>query len=164
MQQQLEDLKAKVAELEAEIAKPEKFELWKPCIGEEVFVCNGVGEVTRYLTPLNKLKKTISSFQYISHNVITKTREQAERRAKYLKAWNELASLAEQLNEGPCDFVEGKRNWCLRCFEDGRIVIECWVNSNSGLGNVYFKDKEIAQLALDSLSDEAKVILKKGYS
>lgn len=161
LEEQIQQLRTTLTALEKQLEENKKFKLWKPQPGRVYWIINGFGNVTN--CAFNGNYSTDES-AVNSHNAI-KTEEHAECRAHYLSAWNELAALAEQLNDGwKPDWTDSSHNYGL----DLNYREELFVNYSSkyycSFGNVYFKDKETAQVALETLSEKSKEILGKGYS
>lgn len=91
LQQQIEDMKNKLVEMEAELNKPEEvINYWKPKQGDTLYYVTYSGNInTSYNSKVNE--KIYRVF---------KTKEEAERYAEYVKAEETLKRVIAEANEG----------------------------------------------------------------
>lgn len=157
----IETLKAELATLQEKLAKleasqPQADKLWVPRGRDMYWFISSTGE-----TPSSNLYSNTSLEDF--HNVFP-TREKAEKHARFLRAFNELARVADYVNEGWApdwgDQMSGKYCVVYHHDTDAWLVYSTWVASWGSVA--YFRSGEAAKRALAMLSDEAKEILKQG--
>lgn len=91
LQQQVNELKAKLAEVEAELTKPEDtINYWKPKEGDKLFYVDAWGNCTYSIAKDN----TTDRYR------VFKTEQQAQAYAEYVKAEEALKAEIARLNEG----------------------------------------------------------------
>ena len=161
IQKEIAECRERLESLEAKLNEPEKFKLWKPQCDDK----KPEYDKSFYVVDSGLSVSFAISQRCAAVNNCFKTREQAEKRAKWLIAYNELLALAEQLNDGwtPDWFDSADLKYHLYYDRDVQKWSYSWYRTTAFAG-VYFKDKGTAQLAVDTLSEEAKEVLKYGYS
>lgn len=153
MQKELQELKDRIAELEALIDKQEP-KVWEPTGGEDYYWLAGIGSVNRENMSTDRIDRSrIELGNYF------KTQEQAEQARDFTLA---MAKLRKQTKGFKPDWGNG--------YEEKYSIIYSHMNweIDSRLmmlhpGQVYFRTKEDALTALNSLTDYEKNALKAGY-
>lgn len=94
LQQQIEDMKNKLVEMEAELNKPEvTINYWQPKQGDAIYYVTYSGNVnTSYYKNNYQVEEKIYR--------VFKTKEEAERYAEYVKAEETLKRVIAEVNEG----------------------------------------------------------------
>lgn len=94
LQQQIEDMKNKLVEMEAELNKPEvTINYWQPKEDEIMYFVNHLGNISNLY--YNK-RCQVDEIRYR----VFKTKEEAERYAEYVKAEETLKRVIAEANEG----------------------------------------------------------------
>ena len=159
---QIEELKAKVVELEASVRAESEDKLWEPAPGSIYWYNNGSG-LTKSFTHEGWLANDLT---IIAHNCY-KSREDAEKAEAYLCALRELMAIARHLSG---DWVpdwsnDAELKYCIYYNHDGSDpayeIVACWSDSYT---LAIFQTREKAQKAIDMLSDSTKEVLKEGYA
>lgn len=145
--QQIKDMETKLAEMKAELKKPEPtVNYWQPKGSEHHWFVNIYGLVKRnYTTDLGLLEK--------GHHRVFKTEEEANKYADYVRAEETLKKEIAILNEGWVpnwkDQDQTKYSFSLIA-NKGRISIEC--NSACKFHNsfMYLKSRKLAENLITS--------------
>ena len=147
LQQQVNELKTKLAEMEAELAKPEvNINYWQPVEGDNFY----------YADVLGNTRKGLANDDYTQRYRIFKTQEEAEVYAEYVKAEEALKAEIARLNEGwwP-DWKEDQiqQKYYVRLYTKKLEII--YYNQTKTLPNfMHLKSKELAEQLIQSHSKE----------
>ena len=125
LQQQIEDMKNKLVEMEAELNKPEVvINYWKPKQGDTVYYVTYSGNINDLYYKINyKVDENIYR--------VFKTKEEAERYAEYVKAEETLKRVIAEANEGWLP------DWC--GYKSNYIIILY----NNNLKCLYYSDYKV---------------------
>lgn len=154
LQQQIEDMKNKLVEMEAELNKPEvTINYWQPKEEmENMYYINYLGNVsTSYYTK----KYHADEIRY----EVFKTKEEAERYAEYIKAKETLRRVIAEANKGWIPDWNGYEiNYLIRLYNNN---LECLYYSNSKIlpNFMYIKSKDLCYKLMEEYEKEFKTYL-----
>ena len=135
IKKEIADLKARIQELENQIAEPIK---WSP-VGGEYYVCNG-----------NTIKAPSSMTAPREFGMERPTKEQAERAAVEMRGFNRLLALRDEFGAG--NWTIGKTNYYIYYdYINGNYRV-CTNSSTQIMGAVYFTSQESVKKACDMLN------------
>ncbi len=153
----IEQLEKELAQLKVMATKPDAVELWVPREHIIYYYTNGSGRIYRTFN-----ENTSNDTYLINHNNIFQTEKQAERHAKRLKLYNKLWRLAEHLNgDWAPDYTEGTQAKYYIVVNNQSFSVNDKYNLNSSVPVFY--SFELAQQAIDSLTEEEKRIFANMY-
>lgn len=149
----IQELKDRIAELEILIDKQQSTEpkVWEPKDGEDYYWLAGVGSVNRENMGTGRLDKSRVEFgNYF------KTKQQAEQARDFTLVMAKLRKQTKGFKPGWGNGYEEKYSIVHSRMGWGIVI-------TMHPGQVYFRTKEDALTALDSLTDYEKTALKAGY-
>ena len=152
LQKQIEEMKTKLADMEAELNKPEVvINYWQPDRFEEYF----------YILPDNNVCLN-SSFDHIGMRYrVFKTRKEAEKYAEYVKAEETLRRVIAEANEGwlPDWNTYGAKYVIGFVFKPKYIKVLTYVEDKLFPNFMYIKSKELAEKLMKEYEAEFKTYL-----
>ena len=145
LQQQIEDMKNKLVEMEAELNKPEvTINYWQPKEDEIMYFVSHLGKVS---TSFYNKKCQIDETRYM----VFKTKKEAERYTEYIKAEETLKRVIAEANEGWLPGWDGSvKNYTIRL-------------CNNILGYLSYSDSKILPTFMYIKSDILCIKLIKEY-
>lgn len=152
LQQDINELKAKLAEMESELNKPEPvINYWQPKDGDDFF----------YVDIWENVRKGLVNYENTMLCRVFKTKEQAQAYAEYVKAEETLKAEIARLNEGW--WPDWKDMNTVKYFiklKNGKILEEDYFYGVKILPNfMYLKSRESAQHLIKTHSKELKTYL-----
>ena len=142
LQKQIEEMKTKLADMEAELNKPEVVtNYWQPSKGDKYYYVNMLG----YVESCNCFKD--SKQDEIRHRVF-KTREEAEKYAEYIKAEETLRRVIAEANEGWLPNWNSSDEYKFEVQlinRDARLYVDCFSSLKRHPNFMYIKSKELAE-------------------
>ena len=120
LQQQIEDMKNKLVEMEAELNKPEVvINYWQPKDDEFFYWANHLGGIS------NNMYNPLIQEDKLRYRVF-KTREEADRYTKYIKAEETLKRVIAEANEGWLpDWCGYKSNYIIVLYNNNLKCLYC---------------------------------------
>lgn len=155
LQKQIEDMKIKLADMEAELNKPELVvNYWQPRTAENLYYVNYLGHVTKanYSENYQRDKTRYRVF---------KTKEEANRYAEYVKAEETLRRVIAEANEGWIPDWSHFRNKCVVGIEQGTGYIKVlqYIHDKLFPSFMYIKSRELAEKLIKEYEVEFKTYL-----
>mgnify|MGYP003493828289 CR=1 FL=1 len=153
LQQQIEDMKNKLVEMEAELNKPEvTINYWKLKERDMYFYVNYLGNVG-YSYYEEKYQDDKSRYR------VFKTKEEAERYAEYIKAEETLKRVIAEANEGWLpDWSGYVKNYYIRLYNN-KLDLSCYTTTKVLPAFMYIKSKALVYKLLKEYEKEFKTYL-----
>ena len=153
LQKQIEEMKTKLADMEAELNKPEVIiNYWQPNKLDRYF----------YIHPTNQIHTALTYYDEDIKYRVFKTREEAEKYAEYVKAEETLRRAIAEANEGwlPNWSNDGPLKYKIlyRCDLD-RLSIDSYSVSKLIPNFMYIKSRELAEKLMYEYEAEFKTYL-----
>ena len=140
LQKQIEEMKVKLADMEAELKKPDVVvNYWQPAEGERYYYVNYVGLVSNssYVSVYCKDKVRYGVF---------KTEAEAQKYAEYIKAEETLRRVIAEANEGWIpDWGNLKEEKCVIYLGTKQLEVFYFTGSKSQPSFMYIKSAELAE-------------------
>lgn len=153
LQQDINELKAKLAEMEAELNKPEPvINYWQPTKGEKFF----------YMDPWGNYTHTTAKYNTTERYRVFKTEQQAQAYAEYVKAEETLKAEIARLNEGwwPDWNVISNGNYVVEFnSDDDYLKLSCYTFTKNQPNFMYLKSRELAYQLIKTHSKELTTYL-----
>lgn len=153
LQQQIEDMKNKLVEMEAELNKPEVvINYWQPKDDEFFYWANHLGGIS------NNMYNPLIQEDKLRYRVF-KTKEEAERYAEYVKAEETLKRVIAEANEGWLpDWNGSVINYNIILYKN---TLECFYYSGSKTvpNFMYIKSESLCNKLIKEYEKEFKTYL-----
>ena len=154
LQQQIEDMKNKLVEMEAELNKPEvTINYWKPKERDRYFYVSQLGNVgsayyeEKYQDDKNRYK-------------IFKTREEANRYTKYIKAEETLKRVIAEANDGWLPDWNGfERKYYIRLYNNNNLECVSYSSYKIVPNFMYIKSAILCNILIKEYEQEFKTYL-----
>lgn len=150
LQQQIEDMKNKLVEMEAELNKPEVvINYWQPKQGDTLY----------YVTYLGNINTSYNS--KVNENIyrVFKTKEEAERYAEYVKAEETLKRVIAEANQGWLpDWSGCVKNYHIRLYKNNLDYI-CYTSTKVLPNFMYIKSEDLCNKLIKEYEKEFKTYL-----
>lgn len=153
LQQQIEDMKNKLVEMEAELNKPEVvINYWKPKQGDTVYYVTYSGNINDLYYKINyKVDENIYR--------VFKTKEEAERYAEYVKAEETLKRVIAEANEGWLPSWGGcVNNYFIRLYNNNLDYV-CYITTKVLPTFMYIKSDILCNKLIKEYEKEFKTYL-----
>lgn len=155
LQQQIEDMKNKLVEMEARLNKPEvTINYWKPKEDEIMYFVNHLGNVS---ISCYKSRYQVDEVRYR----VFKTKEEADRYAKYVKAEETLMRVIAEANEGWLPDWNGyERKYYIRLYNNNNNLEWISYSSYKIVPNfMYIKSAILCNILIKEYEKEFKTYL-----
>ena len=155
LQKQIEEMKIKLADMEAELNKPEVIiNYWQPRTAENLYYVN-------YLGHLAEANYTENYQGDKTRYRVFKTREEAEKYAEYVKAEETLRRVIAEANEGWLpDWSNYKVKYVIGfAFKPKYIKVLTYVDDKLFPNFMYIKSNELAEKLMKEYQGEFKTYL-----
>ena len=155
LQKQIEEMKTKLADMEAELNKPEVIiNYWQPRTAENLYYVNYLGHVAEanYTENYQGDKTRYRVF---------KTKEEAEKYAEYIKAEETLRRVIAEVNGGWLpDWSNYEPKYVIGCvFKIKHIKVLTYMEDKLFTNFMYIKSKELAEKLMKEYKKENKIYL-----
>lgn len=137
LQKQIEEMKVKLADMEAELKKPDAvINYWQPNKLDRYF----------YLHPTNQVHTALNYYEEDTKYRVFKTKEEAQKYAKYIKAEETLRRVIAEANGGWIpDWGNLKKEKCVIYLGTKQLEVFYFTGSKSQPSFMYIKSAELAE-------------------
>ena len=153
LQQQIDDMKAKLAEIEALLNQP-VINYWQPEEGEFYFFLDNFNTI-------NKIRRASDGLNETRYRVF-KTEKEAEKYAKYSEAEETLRKAIAEANKGWCpdwNDNEAAKTHIYLCNFTKKLITETGINHKALPNFMYIKSREIASDLMETYKQEFLIYL-----
>ena len=156
LQKQIEEMKTKLADMEAELNKPEvSINYWQPRTAENLYYVNYLGHVAE--------ANYTENYQWDKTRYrVFKTKEEAKRYTEYVKAEETLRRVIAEANEGwlpDWSNDDSLKYIILYRYDVGRFATVSYSVSKPLPNFMYIKSKELAEKLMKEYKAEFKTYL-----
>ena len=149
LQQQIEEMKSKLAEMELELNKPKTvINYWQPESRDKYYFANHYGGIYEGTKNING-----------SLNRVFKTKEEAEKYAEYVKAEETLRRVIAEANRGWIpDFSSNYTKYYV-ILENNNLKVDYWRTVKFLPSFVYIKNRQLANELVEKYEKEFRTYL-----
>ncbi len=151
LEKKIEDLQAELQELK-EQAEPKKQVAWEPDVVDECYFLGGIGDI--FCDMYNN--------RYNRQGDIFKTQADAQQARDFNRVMTKLRKAAAGFEPDWSDGSQTKYNLCYN-HKDSQFDVISYNYIIETINTTYFPTEKSAQAALDSLTEDEKQVLFKGY-
>lgn len=140
LQKQIEEMKVKLANMEAELNKPDVvINYWQPAEREYYYYVD-------YFNDVERIRKGFDEYNSNTRYRVFKTKAEAEKYAEYIKAEETLRRVIAEANEGWIpDWGNLKEEKCVIYLGTKQLEVFYFTGSKSQPSFMYIKSAELAE-------------------